>query len=169
MEVFPFSNDERSIRIFSNTLIMFKQKSSNQVPCRNYSNSQLSLLVILRIVIGWHFLYEGTTKVINPNWSSIGFLMDSKGPFAYFFTHLAGYPDLVKIVDFMNVWGLTAIGLGLITGLLTQVATLAGMVLMAFYYLSHPPLIGAEYAIPSEGSYLYINKNLIEFMLSPIT
>ena len=30
------------------------------------------------------------------------------------------------------------------------------------YYLSHPPLIGVKYALPSEGSYLFINKNLIE-------
>jgi thiosulfate dehydrogenase [quinone] large subunit len=142
---------------------MFKQNSSNPVPCRNYSNSQLSLLVVLRIVIGWHFLYEGVTKIINPNWSSIGFLLDSKGPFAGLFKSMASNADLVSVIDFMNVWGLTFIGLGLITGLLTQVATIAGMVLMAFYYLSHPPIIGAEYAIPSEGSYLLINKNLIEF------
>lgn len=70
---------------------------------------------------------------------------------------------MINVINFLNVWGLTAIGLGLITGLFTQVATLAGMVLLAFYYLSHPPLIGMEYAIPSEGSYLLINKNLIEF------
>lgn len=142
---------------------MIKEKTTNPVPCRNYSNAQLSLLVILRVVIGWHFLYEGFSKIINPNWSSTGFLLDSKGLFAGMFQSMAGNPDIVKVIDIMNAWGLTAIGLGLIAGLFTQVATVAGMVILAFYYISHPPLINAEYAIPSEGSYLFINKNLIEF------
>ena len=31
-----------------------------------YSESQLTGLVILRILIGWHFLYEGISKLINP-------------------------------------------------------------------------------------------------------
>jgi thiosulfate dehydrogenase (quinone) large subunit len=142
---------------------MIKEKTKNLAPSRNYSNAQLSLLVVLRLVIGWHFLYEGISKIINPNWSSIGFLLDSKGLFAGMFQSMAGNPDLVNAIDFLNVWGLTAIGLGLITGLFTQVATLAGMVLLAIYYVSHPPLINTEYAIPNEGSYLFVNKNLIEF------
>ena len=43
------------------------------------STRQMTIFVILRVAIGWHFLYEGITKVLNPNWSSIGYLMDSKG------------------------------------------------------------------------------------------
>jgi thiosulfate dehydrogenase [quinone] large subunit len=38
----------------------------------------------------------------------------------------------------------------------------AGIILLGFYYLSHPPIIGADYALPSEGSYLWVNKNLLE-------
>ncbi|MCD8265478.1 MAG: hypothetical protein LUD02_16080 [Tannerellaceae bacterium] len=30
------------------------------------------------------------------------------------------------------------------------------------YYLSHPSFIGANYLMPFEGSYLWINKNLVE-------
>ena len=36
------------------------------------------------------------------------------------------------------------------------------MVLLAFYYLSHPPFLNLEYVLPSEGSYLIVNKTLIE-------
>ena len=43
-----------------------------------YSESQLTGLVILRILIGWHFLYEGISKIINPYWSSAAYLLDSK-------------------------------------------------------------------------------------------
>jgi len=30
-----------------------------------FSNSQLFFMVALRIVIGWHFLYEGILKLMN--------------------------------------------------------------------------------------------------------
>ncbi|MFN8207660.1 MAG: DoxX family membrane protein [Bacteroidales bacterium] len=129
---------------------------------QNYSNPQLTFLVLLRVLIGWHFLYEGLAKLVSPNWSSMGFLMDSHGFMAGFFHLLASNSTILGIVDFLNMYGLIAIGAGLILGVFTQVATIAGIVLLAFYYLSHPPLIGIEYALPPEGSYLWVNKTLIE-------
>jgi thiosulfate dehydrogenase [quinone] large subunit len=128
----------------------------------NFSNTQLWALVILRVAIGWHFLYEGISKLLNPNWSSLGYLMDSKGIFEGLFHALAGNATALNIMDFMNVWGLILIGVGLVLGLLTRTALISGIVLLAFYYLSHPAIIGVNYAIPSEGSYLWVNKNLIE-------
>jgi thiosulfate dehydrogenase [quinone] large subunit len=129
-----------------------------------YSTWQLWSLVILRVAVGWHFMYEGITKLLNPNWSSLGYLMDSGGLFEGLFHSMAGNPALLNVVDFLNVWGLVLIGAGLILGIFTRVATIAGMILLAFYYLSHPPILGVTYAIPSEGNYLWINKNLIELL-----
>jgi len=128
------------------------------------SKWQFWSLVILRVAIGWHFLYEGIIKILNPNWSSIGYLMDSKGLFAGIFHSIAGNPALLNVMDFINVWGLILIGAGLIVGLFTRVASIAGIILLAFYYLSHPALIGVNYAMPAEGSYLWVNKNLIELL-----
>jgi thiosulfate dehydrogenase [quinone] large subunit len=128
----------------------------------HYSAKQKTFLVLLRVFIGWHFLYEGLVKAMNPNWSSIGYLMDSKGFMAGFFYSLASNQSVLEVADFLNTWGLVAIGLGLILGCLTQIATLSGIILLAFYYLSHPAFVGVNYALPSEGSYLYINKILIE-------
>ena len=34
--------------------------------------------------------------------------------------------------------------------------------LLTFYYLSHPPFVGLKFGLPMEGSYLIVNKNLIE-------
>ena len=128
----------------------------------NYTSWQLSLLVILRVLIGWHFLYEGLTKLINPDWSSVGFLIDSKGLFSAFFIWLASNPELLKIADFLNIWGLIAIGLGLIIGCFTRVAIIGGIALLGMFFLSHPPMVGYKFSAPSEGSYLWVNKNLIE-------
>ena len=128
----------------------------------NYSRCQLTLLVTLRVLIGWHFLYEGVAKLSNPNWSSVGFLLDSKWIFSGLFQNMASNPSVLNTVDFLNMWGLVAIGLGLILGFLTRPAIIGGIILLTFYYISHPPFVSITYAMPSEGSYLWVNKNLIE-------
>lgn len=130
----------------------------------NYTAWQLWALVILRVAIGWHFLYEGITKLLNPDWSSLGYMMDSRGLFEGMFHSIAANAALLNVIDFANVWGLILIGAGLIVGLFTRVAAISGMVLLAFYYLSHPAILGVTYAIPSEGNYLWVNKNLIELI-----
>jgi len=129
-----------------------------------YTKRQLSMLVLLRLLIGWHFIYEGIVKLLNPNWSSLGYLMDSQGFLAGFFHSLASNPNVLQVVDFLNMYGLIAIGLGLILGCFTRIATIAGIVLLALYYLSHIPFIGASYALPSDGSYLWVDKTLIELV-----
>lgn len=37
---------------------------------------------MLRVSVGWHFLYSGIWKLENPNFSSSGFLAQAKGPLA---------------------------------------------------------------------------------------
>ncbi len=128
------------------------------------SKYQIIWLVVLRVIIGWHFLYEGLVKVTNPNWSAVGYLTDSEGLLKEFFIGLASNPDVLAVVDFVNIWGLIAIGAGLILGMFTRVALWSGILLLAMYYLSHPPFIGFNYALPMEGSYLMVNKILIELV-----
>ena len=128
----------------------------------SYSTSQLSLLVILRVIIGWHIFYEGFSKLINPNWSSVGYLLDSKGWFSYFFIEIASNPPLLRLADIVNVWGLLIIGFCLMAGLFEKWASMGAVILIGLYYLSHPPLIGYKFDAPGEGSYLIVNKNLIE-------
>ncbi len=119
-------------------------------------------LLLLRILIGWHLLYEGLAKLIDPNWSSVGFLKASQGPFSGIFLTIADNQTLLTIADVVNEWGLTIIGLALILGLFTRVSGYAGMFLLLTYYLCVPPLVGLEYVSPSEGNYLVVNKTLIE-------
>lgn len=134
------------------------------------TTAQKISLTVLRVFIGWHFLYEGITKLQNPNWTSAGFLKESKGPLSGFSTWIVSHQGLLQVVDFLNEWGLTAIGLGLILGLFSRLASVSGMVLLLLYYFVNPPLVGLEYSTPMEGSYLVINKTLIEaaalFLLS---
>jgi thiosulfate dehydrogenase [quinone] large subunit len=128
----------------------------------NYTQAQLTVLVVFRLLIGWHFLYEGIAKLLNPYWSSAGYLLETKGIFSGLATSIVSSPTALKIVDFLNVWGLIAIGAALMAGVLTQASSIAGIVLLLLYYIFNPPFIGYTYANPAEGSYLIINKILIE-------
>lgn len=129
-----------------------------------YSRMQLILLVGLRVAIGWHFMYEGIAKIFQPNWTSYGYLMDSKGWFSEIFRDMASNPGLLNVADLLNIWGATLIGFAMIIGFLSRYAKIAAMIMLLFYYLAQPPLMTAEYIFPGEGSYLWVNKNLIEFL-----
>jgi thiosulfate dehydrogenase [quinone] large subunit len=126
------------------------------------TNLQTFLLVSLRIILGWYFLYEGLVKIANPDWSSFGYLMDSQGAFANIYHSMAAKANVIAAIDWLNKWGLTLIGLGLMLGFLTQFALFFGMLLLIMYYCSHPPLASVTYLMPQEGSYLWVNKTLIE-------
>lgn len=128
-----------------------------------YTSTQSFALIILRLTIGWHFLYEGGVKILNSGWSSKAYLMDSGGFMKGFFQWLSGNEAMLYFSDISNAWGLTLIGLSLILGLFTRVSSIAGMALLLLYYLSHPAFPGIEYLFPSDGSYFIINKTLVEF------
>jgi len=130
----------------------------------NYTPVQSGSLIILRLTIGWHFLYEGGVKVLNPDWTSKSYLLDSAGFLKGFFTYIAQHQTLLQISDTANAWGLTLIGLSLILGLFTRYSTIFGMILLLLYYLSHPAFPGLEYLFPSDGSYFIINKTLVELV-----
>ena len=133
-----------------------------KVEQNNYSRLQLTFLVALRVLIGWHFLYEGIVKVLNPDWSAFGFLMDSKWIFSDLFHWIADNSAVVAFVSIINIWGLILIGIGLILGLFTRISTISGIILLSSYYLCAPPFVGLEYLSPSGGSYLIVDKNIIE-------
>jgi thiosulfate dehydrogenase [quinone] large subunit len=126
------------------------------------SRPQMTAVVVLRVLIGWHFLYEGLSKLANPGWSAAGYLSQSRGPFAGLFRWMAADPSVLSDVNLLNKWGLTAIGLGLILGCFTRLASAAGLLVILLFYLCNPPFVGYFYSIPTEGSYLIVNKNLVE-------
>ena len=119
-------------------------------------------LIVLRITIGWHFLYEGGVKILNPHWTAKSYLLDSGGFMKGFFEYIAGNQALLAFSDSANAWGLALIGLSLIAGLFTRFSSIAGIVLLLLYYLSHPAFPGIQYLFPSDGSYFIINKTLVE-------
>ena len=126
---------------------------------QKYTNFQLISLVTLRVLIGWHLLYEGLAKLTNPFWSATNYLQQSNWSI---FNSLSANSGLLSIIDIMTIWGLILAGFLLIAGLFTRSATIAAAVLLFLFYIAHPPLIGWESNLPTEGNYLIINKTIIE-------
>lgn len=127
-----------------------------------YSGLQTTALIGLRFLTGWHILYEGIAKLLDPEWSSFSFLDQSQGVLSGFAKWVTSNPDALNMVDILNTWGLIAIGLGLLLGLFARTAAIFGALLIFVYYLNAPPMIGVEYALPVDGNYLIVDKTLIE-------
>ena len=92
----------------------------------NLTRLQMTTIVVLRVLIGWHFLYEGVAKLTKPDWSAAGFLKQARGPLADLFHGMAANPNVLEIVNPLNMWGLTLIGLGLVLGCFTRLAAASG-------------------------------------------
>jgi uncharacterized membrane protein YphA (DoxX/SURF4 family) len=127
---------------------------------KNQNKTTTWLLTILRIAIGWHFLYEGIAKLFNPNWSSSLYLMESKWLFSGFFHWLIGNNTTLQIVDFLNIWGLILIGICLFLGLFTRLSAIGGALLLLLYYVANPPFVLSS--IPPQSHFYILNYNLIE-------
>lgn len=90
------------------------------------------LFFVLRLSFGWFFLYAGVSKIMNTGWSAYDYLQPAK-TFVSFYQWLAS-PVIIDIVNFINVWALTLLGISLILGLFLRVSTIAGILLMILYY-----------------------------------
>jgi thiosulfate dehydrogenase (quinone) large subunit len=119
-------------------------------------------ITVLRVVIGWHFLYEGVSKLTSTTWSAAGYMKASRGPLADFFRWIASQPHLLDNANLITMYGLTIVGVLLMLGLFTRLAAAGGIAFILLFYLCNPPFIGYFYSIPTEGTYLIVNKNLVE-------
>ena len=117
------------------------------------------LLGLLRVLAGWHLLYEGIVKLMQPGWTSASYLESSP---ARFFQWIAATPWALKTADWMNMCALSVAGLMLVLGLLTRPAGIAGAVLLLLYYAAHPPFFAAAGSYSGPGSFLIVDRNLIE-------
>jgi uncharacterized membrane protein YphA (DoxX/SURF4 family) len=122
------------------------------------------ILTVVRVAIGWHFLYEGLSKLFMEDWSAQSYLANATGFLSGFYHWLAGGETLVRVVDFLNVYGLILIGLALFIGLLIRFASVAGIVLLVLYYFAYPPF-GTSLFGATEGHFYIVNRNFIETFL----
>ena len=134
------------------------------------SSFQQFALVTLRMVIGWHFLYEAYYKITSPAWSpsggplnpwtSAGYLKGASGPLAIIFQKMVAHGWTIWIDRSVKV-ALLLIGLSLLLGIFTRIGALGALFFLSLFYLLYIPTIGVPQP-NAEGTYLIVNKTLIE-------
>ncbi|HDY73183.1 MAG TPA: DoxX family membrane protein [Candidatus Jorgensenbacteria bacterium] len=114
-------------------------------------------LLLLRLGMGWLFVYAGISKIVNPNWTAAGFLQSSK-----MLSNIYGWfalPGNIIFVDFLNEWGLTLIGVALIVGAAVKYASYFGILLMLLYYfptLEFPYAGGHSFIVDEHVIYILV-------------
>ena len=122
---------------------------------------EVFVVSILRMAIGWHFLYEGIAKIAISSWSAQPYLANTTGFFSPFYHWVAASPA-IEFINWLNIIGLILIGLGLFFGCFTRIAAASGAVLLLLYYFAYPPF-GFSLINTSGESHLYIvNYQLVE-------
>lgn len=115
---------------------------------------QHTAIALLRITIGWLFLYAGWTKIIDASWSAAGYLNNAQ-TFPKFFAALA-QPGVIDVVNVLNEWGLFLIGICLIFGAFVRISSLLGALLMFMYYLPVSAFPHVEHGYIVDDHIIYI-------------
>lgn len=113
------------------------------------TRAQKFFSLLLRLSLGWLFLYAGWTKITNPGWVNglVGYLQNGK-TFPQFYSWLT-QPEILPLIKILNEWGLTLLGLSLILGIFVRLSSVLGAVLMLLYYF---PVLD----FPKVGEHSYI-------------
>jgi len=92
------------------------------------------IILILRILMGWTFLYAGVWQIWENN-SAAGFLQHVV-TFHHFFAIFAT-PEMLPYTNILMKLGHLLIGLSLVFGCMVRLSGLFGILLMITYYFAH--------------------------------
>ena len=115
--------------------------------------SQKITISLLRVAVGWFMFYAGITKILDPNWSAAGYLKGAK-LFVGFYQWLLG-PGILPVINLVNEWGLTLLGISLILGAFVRLSSILGAILMLLYYF---PIL--DFPHPNPHSFL-VDEHII--------
>lgn len=122
---------------------------------------QRFFITVVRVAIGWHFLYEGISKILQGNWTASSFLLNTSGFFSGFYHWIDSSPAILRLTDVLNMYGLLFIGLALFIGLFSRIASISGALLLTLYYFAYPPF-GNPLMSASDGHLFIVDKLFIE-------
>src|SRR5690348_2464507 len=91
------------------------------------TRSAMVAITVMRVVVGWHFLYAGIAKLTSASWSAAGYMKVSRGPFAELFKWIAANPQMLDRANLITMYGLTIVGVLLVVGLFTRAAAIGGI------------------------------------------
>jgi thiosulfate dehydrogenase [quinone] large subunit len=113
-------------------------------------------LFALRIALGWFFLYAGFEKFVTPGWTAAGFLAGAK-TFPAFYGWFGSAANITW-VNLAVTWGEILIGLGLIFGTFTRLASYFGILLLLLFYFP-----GLKFPLVKNG--FIVDSNFLEILI----
>src|ERR1051325_1888736 len=93
------------------------------------------LWAFLDKLLGLGFSTPAARAWVNSGSPTKGYLATATGPLAGFFQSIAGNP----VTGALFMLGLLSVGVALLSGVLVRAAGVAGALMMALMYASHPP------------------------------
>ena len=120
-------------------------------------------ITALRMAIGWHFFYEGLSKIWAGNWTASSYLLNTSGFMSGFYHWIANSPSILAVTDVLNMYGLLIIGLALFIGAFIRYASIGAILLLVLYYFAYPPF-GISFMNSTEGHLFIVDKIFIEAM-----
>lgn len=114
-------------------------------------------ILLLRVAIGWLFIYDGIIKLQDKAWSAHDFLVGTKF-FPAFYQWLAS-PEILSIVNMITPWALIILGAAILTGLYVRIVTIIAMTMMVLFYI---PIL--TFPTVTTGGYL-VDKTVIYFLV----
>jgi uncharacterized membrane protein YphA (DoxX/SURF4 family) len=120
-------------------------------------------ITVLRMAIGWHFFYEGISKIWAGHWSASSYLLNTSGFMSGFYHWIANSPSILAVTDVLNMYGLLIIGLALFIGAFIRYASIGAILLLVLYYFAYPPF-GISFMNTTEGHLFIVDKIFIEAM-----
>lgn len=96
--------------------------------------------LLLRLTMGWIFLWSGIDKLVT-DFTASGFLVNAtQGPLGGWFQSLGANQAALDVIDPLVVWGQILIGVTLVFGIFTRAGLFwAAAMMMMFYLAQFPP------------------------------
>jgi thiosulfate dehydrogenase [quinone] large subunit len=95
--------------------------------------------LMLRLTMGWIFVWAGFDKLIR-GFSASGFLLHgTQGPLTFWFHSLGASQTALNVVNPLVIWGEILIGVTLIFGIFTRAGLFFGAIQLMLYYLAQWP------------------------------
>jgi thiosulfate dehydrogenase [quinone] large subunit len=104
-------------------------------------------IVLLRMVIGWIFLYQGIIAFTSPGWSLVPFIQPAH-TFPEFYNAVLQAPILTYATYAVKIF-YVVLGVLLMIGVAVRLASFFGVLLMLFFYF---PLLNFPYL--RDGGYI---------------
>ena len=123
-----------------------------------YNIPTRTLIFALRIALAWTFLYAASHQVFVSGFTVAGFLSGTKTFHDFFAVFTA--PAIAPFITFLVAYGHLLIGLSLLSGLMVRASSIAGIFLMAIYWMAH-----MDFPYISDTNNLLVDQHVVNALV----